>query len=800
MRKTRTKSAPGPNGVPYRVYKKCPKVARQLWQYVRELWERNEISESWRKAEGVFIPKEEGATEVGKFRTISLLNTEGKLFFALKANRILDFVLGNEYLDTSIQKGGVPGVSGCLEHTALLSQLIREAKKEKKNLVVTWLDIANAYGSIPHRVIFKALREAHVPDEVVNLIQDYYKDVQIRFTTRHCETDWQKVEKGIITGCTLSVVLFSLAMTYVVLSVKKETKGPKLSSGQIQVNSRLLMDDITTTTETIVQTRELIKKLLEKIEWSGMEAKPEKCRALVIIKGKVVRREININGKPMTLLQDKPIKYLGKIYNGSLNEKAQIEEVEKETAHDLKKVDRCKLPGRYKAWMFQHMLLPRLMWPLSIYNVPETAINRIQNRITAHLKRWLGLPKTLSPACLYSRSAKLRLPFTELTEEVRAAKARNLVILEESSDKCIKGAKIEVDGGTKADTPKEVEEAKSRLRMKEITGIANQGNEGLGWRKRQYYSSSNKKAKRDMVVKEVREKEEHRRRIHIVSLSNQGASTRWEVPEKRLSHEDIIRTPESRLRFLIKSVYDLLPTPANKNRWFKGEEKCKICGGEGTLNHILAGCKASLAQGRYKWRHDKVLGELGHLVKGKIDNNRTEIRKEKQFIGFVKEGEKVDRTGKKVNSSILDKAKDWNMQIDLQERVRIPEIITSTSMRPDIILTSEETRQMIMIELTVPTEDRIEISGELKRTKYTPIVEEGKQNGWGISIWAVEVGCRGFPARSMSSLLNALGFQGKERKKAMKRLGEKAEEASRAIWGWSNMKEWGRTQNQEFTK
>ena len=95
----------------------------------------------------------------------------------------------------------------------------------------------------------------------------------------------------------------------------------------------------------------------------------------------------------------------------------------------------------------------------------------------------------------------------------------------------------------------------------------------------------------------------------------------------------------------------------------------------------------------------------------------------------MKEGEKVDRTGKKVNSSILDKAKDWNMQIDLQERVRIPEIITSTSMRPDIILTSEETRQMIMIELTVPTEDRIEISGELKRTKYTPIVEKGKQNG-----------------------------------------------------------------------
>ena len=33
----------------------------------------------------------------------------------------------------------------------------------------------------------------------------------------------------------------------------------------------------------------------------------------------------------------------------------------------------------------------------------------------------------------------------------------------------------------------------------------------------------------------------------------------------------------------------------------------------------------------------------------------------------------------------------------------------------------------------------------------------------------------------------------KKKKQAMKTLGEKAEEASGAIWGWSNMKEWGKT-------
>ena len=61
LRKTRSKSAPGPNGVPYLVYKRCPGVAKLLCNYLRLLWRRNVMSDAWREAEGVFIPKEDGA-------------------------------------------------------------------------------------------------------------------------------------------------------------------------------------------------------------------------------------------------------------------------------------------------------------------------------------------------------------------------------------------------------------------------------------------------------------------------------------------------------------------------------------------------------------------------------------------------------------------------------------------------------------------------------------------------------------------------------------------------------------------
>ena len=622
LRKTRTKSAPGPNGVPYKVYKRCPEVSKLLYQYLRSLWAKNSISDTWREAEGVFIPKEENASSVEKFRTISLLNVEGKLFFSLKSERIIDYVLANGYIDTSIQKGGVPGVSGCLEHTSVISQLIREAKKEKKNLVVTWLDIANAYGSIPHKVIMRALDEAHIPKEVIQMVESYYSEARIRFATRNFTTDWQKVEKGIITGCTLSVVLFSLAMTWIVMSVKHETKGPKLSSGNLQVNSRLLMDDITTTTETMVQTSYLLDKLIRKLHWAGLYEKVEKCRALVIIKGVVSCRKLEINGKPIQSIQDAPVKFLGKWYNANLNEKDQIGEIMKGVKKDIQKVEKCRLPGRYKAWMVQHMLMPRLMWPLSIYNVPMSTVEAIQRLITQALKRWLGLPKTLSTACFYSKTAKLQFPYSELTEEVKAAKARNLVTLTGSKDSCISGANIVVDGGFKANTPQEVEEATSNLRMKDITGTGNVGLEGLGMRKSQYFYKASGKEQRDMIVKEIRKKEEDRRMVKMVEQGKQGAMTRWEVPEHRLSHKELLGTTETRIKFLTKAVYDLLPTPANKSKWYGEEDTCNLCQERGTLNHILTGCRTALSQGRYTWRHNKVLQEIYKRINKKASQQR----------------------------------------------------------------------------------------------------------------------------------------------------------------------------------
>ena len=53
------------------------------------------------------------------------------------------------------------------------------------------------------------------------------------------------------------------------------------------------------------------------------------------------------------------------------------------------------------------------------------------------------------------------------------------------------------------------------------------------------------------------------------------------------------------------------------------------------------------------------------------------------------------------------------------------------------------------------------------------------------------MGCQDFLAASLATLLKDIGIRGGERRRSLKRVGEVAEPASRFIWTWSGMKEWG---------
>ena len=81
-----------------------------------------------------------------------------------------------------------------------------------------------------------------------------------------------------------------------------------------------------------------------------------------------------------------------------------------------------------------------------------------------------------------------------------------------------------------------------------------------------------------------------------VAQPKQGAWTRWEnTKDRTISWSDIKQMETKQLGFLIKAVYDILPTPVNLKLWgLSTSNLCKACGKIAHLKHILIECQYSL--------------------------------------------------------------------------------------------------------------------------------------------------------------------------------------------------------------
>lgn len=782
LKKARSGSAPGPNGLPYKVYKQCPRLTTRLWKLLVMVWKRGELPDDWLISDGCFIPKEENSTSISQFRTISLLNVEGKLFLAILARRFTNYLLSNGYIDTSVQKGGIPGVPGCIEHTSVLSKIIQDARENKGDLTVLWLDLANAYGSIPHKLVELTLRRYHIPDRFVDLLKHYFNGFKMRYSTNGFTTDWQRLEVGIVTGCTISVVLFSAAMNLLVKSAETKSRGPVLSSGVKQPPTRAFMDDMTVTAKSVPEGRWMLEDLSNLIKWARMKFKPTKSRSLVLKKGKVENKyRFRIGADTIPTLTDNPVKSLGKWFRACLNDKEAVSDMLQQTTVWMKATDRSGLPGRFKTWCFQHGILPRILWPLLIYEVPMSTVEGLERKLTTYLRKWLGVPRSFSSVGLYGKETKLLLPISSVSEEFKKGKARLVMMLRDSSDSKVSEAKIQIKTGRKWRAAEAVEEAESRLRHRDVIGVTAKGRLGLGMLEQQLWQKASDKERRHLVQREIGHIEEEARHARAVGMRQQGDWTRWEEARPRkVTWGDMWKMDGGKLSFLLRSVYDLLPSPSNLCTWGLAESpNCVLCGKPSNLQHILSSCQVALADGRYTWRHNEILREIAAAIDIERRRKRNPV-KQQQFIHFVRSGAQSREAG--IPTGILSTANDWLMSADVGEKLEFPKDICTTSLRPDIVLWSRKTKQVMLIELTVPWESRMAEAHERKLAKYQPLIEECIRKGWRAQNLPVEVGSRGFPANSLWRTLGAIGILGSARKSLLSRVSKRAEDASSWIW------------------
>ena len=320
----------------------------------------------------------------------------------------------------------------------------------------------------------------------------------------------------------------------------------------------------------------------------------------------------------------------------------------------------------------------------------------------------------------------------------------------------------------------------SRIGIDKIIGAAQHDKKGLGFNVDSKPSSS-----RLQITEKVKQNIEHGRFVKACQQPSQGRWTNWnDIQVRELSWKDLWNISDKRISMMIKSAYNVLGTPANLKAWkLQDDDTCDLCSHSPcNLKHILSACKVALVEGRYTWRHDKVL----HCIVSSIEctvkaHNEKPVLPKTNAINFLRTGEKA-KVKKEARTSVLGVGDDWTVMSDLNTQLVVPTEIAITSLRPDIVIVSKKTRCVVMCELTCPWEENAEWAHERKLGKYEDLKNEARDNGWNARVYAVEVGCRGFASSALRGFLTAIGSSNKKIKSTIEECCAVAEKCSVEIY------------------
>ena len=151
-----------------------------------------------------------------------------------------------------------------------------------------------------------------------------------------------------------------------------------------------------------------------------------------------------------------------------------------------------------------------------------TTVECFERKVSSFLRKWLGLPRSLSSIALYGRNNKLKLPFSSLTEEFMVTRAREVLLYRDSSDTKVSSAGIEVRTGKKWKAQEAVDQAEARLRHSELVGTVAAGRQDSGATPRPSYNKAQGKERRQLIQEEVRAGVDEARCSRVVGMRQQG--------------------------------------------------------------------------------------------------------------------------------------------------------------------------------------------------------------------------------------------------------------------------------------
>jgi hypothetical protein len=167
-------SASGVDGIGYRIIKAAGKEGVSFMRLLIGACIRNgRIPDSWKQARTILLHKKGSREEIGNWRPISITNCVYRIFTCVMA-RSWQALNSKVHIYSDSQKGFIQKANGCSEHAILLNEILHQASRRHEDLIVTAIDFANAFGSVPHDLIMSVMKQRGFPEWTRGIVESMY--------------------------------------------------------------------------------------------------------------------------------------------------------------------------------------------------------------------------------------------------------------------------------------------------------------------------------------------------------------------------------------------------------------------------------------------------------------------------------------------------------------------------------------------------------------------------------------------------------------------------------------------------
>src|SRR5260363_364187 len=401
------------SGISYTMLQKAgPKATRRFLKLVNMVLKYSIFPRRWKVGQIFPISKmSEWNFSLASTRPIMLLE-----IFRKSLVRIVQKRLSKVFLKHNILRGlnfaGLPGNStGALIYT--LSNILEEAKEERKELWILLQDIKKAFDSVPLESIRQACTRIKIPQEVTNFLLEIYGGRRVRVITKFGLSEGFEAEDGIDQGEVISPLVWRMIYDPLLCRIQALKKGysmdiqkpsePLMLFGKekgLNISCLAFADDTTFIASTQSDLQDILDKANEFYCINNIDINPKKSKMVVVNSRMLPRQQVVKLGRERAevkaLEAEKAAHFLGVWITAKDIYKQCVNRLKKETFIFTSLVKNKQISIGQMKYLNNKVMLPQLEYRALICLLDKRACDKIHQPVLRFAKWKAGIASTMA--------------------------------------------------------------------------------------------------------------------------------------------------------------------------------------------------------------------------------------------------------------------------------------------------------------------------------------------------------------------------------------------------------------------